>query len=404
MYVTGITQLVTSVDHLLSGLHLCGRAFSISDVDSGKLFEDLVAPDNCQLISKTRLEDSVSKYTTSEIEQQRIYRLGLVVATVMEHLPEGCHDVMSVVHVIPSHFTSQTVDKLLSRDGELTDHFTELVKVGLLSQSPSKDGRPRYCSSRFVRLVCQACWPDDGTHMLSVAEHFTDTIKRLNTKYHSCKSFEALTEFMCEYDNIVAVLRWLIEREDVYQYCSSFADMEYAVFLSDLLPQNIYEDLYESLSQQAEESNDVITRTNALCCSSYKCMKDARFENARVYAENAYELLHSSHVTELEKAFCVQCLGKAYWQDGNRKEKGLTLVKCSLDIYKSSYGLKNVKALYSNEEYGKLLTQKDHHQKARHIFNVSDLILTEMLDCHPTLIESYDCRRTIWDKLYLFSR
>lgn len=395
----GIDQLVAAVDHILYGIYLVGQSFSIPDVDSGKLFEDL-SSSKCSLISRNRMEDTISKFTTNEIEQQRLMKLFVIIGTIFEHMPRVCSTILKVAHVIPSYFTVGALKSIFSfEEGDTMKNLDMLVRGGLLVKT-----NDCYILPKVVKLVASTIWPDDGKTMELITQHYVNKVKELNAMYHSNESYKAMKETIGEYNNIVAVLKWLIEHEDTYEYCSSWADMDYAIFLCEYLPQNLYDDLYECLSQQAGDNDDIIVRTNALSCSSYRCMIAARYENARAYAENAYETVHAAQVSELDKAFCVQCLGKAYWHDEEKKQKGMALIKCSLDIYKAKYGLKHVKALYSNEEYGKVLTEVDSHQKARHIFNVSDLILSEMLECHPYLIQSYNCRRIIWDKLFLFSR
>ena len=395
----GVSLLTNAVDHILFGLKVCGQAFFITDVDTGSLFEQL-SSGRCDDMASARLDDIISKLTNNDMDAQHIIKMATLIRNVLDNMPELCMKLVSTMSNIPSDFDLSVVQSFVEAESDDIDvAIKELVKVGLFLEDNS-----RYCIPRLVRVVAETCWPDDGSMMVKISQYYIDKLKALIQQYHSSKSYEAVSDMHKDFDNITAILRWVVEREDTYDTCASFADMEYAIFLSETLPSNLYEDLYESLSQQAGENEDILTRTNALCCSSYKCMQDKNFENARAYAENAYETMHAAQMDENDKAFCILCLGKAYWHDEGRQEKGLTLVKCALDNYKSNGGLHSVKALYANEEYGKLLHAKDCYQKARHIFNVSDLMLTELLDCHPMLISGYDCRRQIWDKFFLFAR
>ena len=399
LHEDGKRALVDAADNILFGLFLSGKAFSIANVDAGKLFEDL-STSGSNGLNVMKLQDAIYNFTTNELEQDRLFKLAVLVRKVMEHLPSDVIELLTVVSKVPGDFDMSTAVALSPIDGEsMQDYMDELVNLELLLNT-----NDRYVLPFIVKLVLETCWPDNGENKTKVVSHFVDKLKSMTKQFNSVDCFSATEQSRSDYTNMVCLLRWLVEHEDTYEYCAEFANLDYAMFLCEFLPQSLYEDLYESLSQQAEDQDDVVTKTNAICCMAYRCLMDEKYSEGKSQAESAYDCLHAAQISEKDKAFCMLCLGKAYWADEETKVKGLALVKSALDIYKQYYTLKDPKAIFANEEYGRLLAEKNSHQTARHIFNLSDLVMKEIVDKHPLLIQSYDQRRAIWDKLFLFGR
>ena len=132
------------------------------------------------------------------------------------------------------------------------------------------------------------------------------------------------------------------------------------------------------------------------------------YDAAKQSAEKAYDILHSARDTShAERAFCLQCMARIAWHSSEErvdKERAMVWAKRALDIFKTTMGIHSVLTLYANELYGWMLMQRESYQTARHYYNVSDFMVTELLDKHPEMLDGYDCRRTIWDGLFLFQR
>ena len=400
LHQEGKQALVTCADHVLFGLYLCGKAFAIPNVDAGRLYEDVTSQEPAGL-SSIKLQDAIDQFTTNELEQDRLFKLGLLVRRVLEHLPAECLNALCVINKIPADFDLAAATELSRCDSEsLQEYLDELAGLGLLHV----DG-DRFKLPYVLKLVLHTCWPDNNENVIDVVKYFVGKLADWKTLYGSAECGRCVRQMRADYTNVAWVLRWLIEREDTYEYCACAADMDYAMLLADFLPKGLYEDLYESLSQQADEQDDVITKTNAIRCLAYKSLTDGQVARGKSHAESAYESMRAAQLAEKDKAFCMYCLGKAYWESGDdTRQQGFTLVKSALDIYRQHASLKSLKAIIVNEEYGRMLAVQESYQRARHVFNLSDLVMRDVADSHPLLLPSYDIRRAIWDAVLLFGR
>ena len=405
LHEKGRHLLAESVDHVFFGLTLCVKAFAIANVDTGRLFEDLTSS-QAEGVHVMRMQDTIYAYTPNELEQSQMLRVALLVSRVIEHLPAESVDALRILTRIPADFDDVTAAALVpALDSEsLQESLDLLMSLGMLTSDTREDGATRYTFPLLMRWVVDATWPDNGDGVFRVVKHYVTRLRDWAEAFGTRECATALAQMRRDYTNIVWTLRWLIEREDVHEYCTHLADLEYAMLLSDFLPLKLYEDLFESLGVQAEEVNDVITSINALCCLSYKSSREGEYDAALRHAEAASDVMEGAELGDIGKAFCCFCLGRAYFERVDKRSRAVALVRRSLDAYKQHLSLRHIKSLFVNEEYGRFLAATDHVQLARAVFNLSDLVMHDVIDAHPLLVRSFEVRRAIWDSQLLFAR
>ena len=402
LHEEGLELLMDVCAHNPYTIGLVSRAFTMDDVDSGKLFEELVESFSHPLLSQ--LEGSLQNLTSDEGELEILRRLVVCMLKVVDNIPLGHAELLQKA----SHFTTSFDANNLAGVAERTDvssvksSVSEMKEVGLVLGAPGD----RYYLSSLAKLVNQSKIDERGSDNLDYYKRTLEDLKMLCAMYHSSNCKEAVSSVGDNYDNFVHVFNKVIEREDTYEFCPGFANLEYALFLGELLPEEVYINFYESLAQESEDNNDIAKLCRSLCCLSHKLAVEESASAAKHAVDRAYDLVHinSDIVTDSERAFCLHCMGKIVWEDEKDRARALLLVKKSLDLYKSSAGARDWQTIHTNELYARMLTQKQSYQTARHFYNVSDIFVTEMANEHPLFIEGYDCRRVIWDSICLFQR
>lgn len=401
LHEEGIHQLVKAVDHILIGLMICGKAFSIEDVDSGKLFEDLTSGELADLLP-AKFDDALIEAADDKADQQKLTLLAACIRAVIGYFQPKVKDMLVKLSPVSS-FNLKSAADLSGLPTDQVEHAVEELVSCYLLMAVTKHGG-RFYIPKPVRLVLDTCWPDNGTHSQNYVAHFISVLKDLCAQYHSKDCREALDAVDAEFDNIIDSLCRVLEHEDALELCADFATPEFAMFLYEIIPRTLFEDLYDSLVDQAGEAAQWTTQMYALCGLAYMHTIEKELDLAKVCAERAYVVAQQHQLGSQHKAYCTLCLGKVYWHENDDRDKAVSLVKQALDVLKLSLGLRHVRTLYVNEFYGHILTSRGSFQSARHVYNLSDFVVRETLDCHPLLLDGYNCRRAIWDKLCLFAR
>ncbi len=372
-------------------------------VDSGKLFEEVTDMSSHDLLY--RVEEQLDDMTENDSDTPCLIQMANCLLKVLDNIPLTHTEALVSGSYFAGSFDAAMLAILIEggEESAVSEILIQLVAVGLLILIQGDS--PRYRLPALVRLVAQSKAAGDGEAAEQYCRHMVENLKLACANYLS-RQCESATKLVHDnYDNILQVLGRVVEREDAYDYCPTFPTLEFAFFLSEVLPADVYVNMYEQLAAQAADKGDVGKQCRALCCLVHMYDVEGDRQTARQVAEKAYDLVHnhSAVVEDTDKAFCLKCLGKVYWEDGDRL-KATSLVKTALDIYKIVMGSRHLQTLFTNELYAWMLTSRGNHQSARHFYNISDLFLKEQIDDHPLFVEGYDCRRAIWDSLSLFQR
>jgi tetratricopeptide (TPR) repeat protein len=402
LHEEGLELLLDVCAHNPDTIKLVSNAFTMDEVDSGKLFEELVESMDHPLLN--RLEVSLYNLTHDEGELEILRRLVVCVLKVVDNIPLGHAELLQKASHFKSSFDCKSLATLADRRdiSSVESSLNEMKDIGLILGGPDC----RYYLTSLVKLVNQSKIDERGSDNLDYYKRTLEDIKILCAMYHSKNCKDAMNTFRDNFDNFVYVFNKVIEREDTYDFCPSFASLEYALFLGELMPEEVYINFYESLAQESEDNNDIAKQCRSLCCLSHKLAMEESASAAKHAVDRAYDLVHTNGdaVSDTERAFCLRCMGKIVWEDEEDRGRALLLVKKSLDLYKAASGARDLQTIHTNELYARMLTQKESYQTARHFYNISDLFVTEMVNEHPLLIEGYNCRRIIWDSLCLFQR
>ena len=381
-------------------LRLLSKAFFVDEVDAGKLFEELVECREHALLD--RVENSLDAFAYDESERDTLRRLACCLLIILDNIPLEYAELLQKASHSPASFDVKTVAVLAERKdlSSVKESLDELVKSGFVIAAQDN----RYYLPSLIRLVNQCKLSDNGAETMEYCKYTLENVKLLCAKYHSKQCEQAVNDFREDFDRYVDVFGKVIQREDAYEMCPSFASLEYALFLGELLPEETYLNFYESFAQEAENRDDLLKECRALCCLSHRLAGEESISAAKHAVDRAYELVHERPDTASERAFCLRCMGQIVWQEADDRNRALVIVKKSLDLYKEAHGSRDLQTIHTNELYAEMLTRKERYQTARHFYNISDLFVGETMNAHPLLIEGYDCRRIIWDGLCLFQR
>ena len=399
LHTDGRQGLAEHTDHVPWAIHFVCSTFKMEDMDTGALAEALLAP---EMSYHAGIEDAINKLTDDETEQQTLLKVTSCLNRVLSNIPENYSDLLNRVSCFAASFDSASAAKLSPGEPEEVPKILDALCVTGLVYKLSNG---RYILPAVVKLTVLAKISDNGLSHSKYTEQMVEALKTTCSRYHSRESREAIADFEHNVDNYADVLWRVMDAEDTYDVCGSFCSLEYAIFLSKNIFDDIYVMLYDTMEQQASDKGDTRRQSLALCCLAYHHVTNGHVEKAKLAVEKAYGIIHDQETLhELDKAFCLYVMGLVHWENPDVQNKALMLVKKALDIFKLSQGVRSLRTLYVNETYGWMLTQKESHQTARHFYNISDFVVRETLAEHPVLIPGFDCRRAIWDRLCLFAR
>jgi len=383
LHADGVELLTSACEHLPLALRVACSALRSDrgDIDAGRLFERLTTIDGRRSAAS---DATVGRFVAEdELDQRRLRALVDCILTTIDALScaISARGLMAkTACFVGSGFDVDEATTVLDGIAASCVQSTldQLVQLGVVTRLPTTP--PRYRWRSFVRVMASSTLSAveaaecDAVCRRAVIDRLTAAADRYHESADGC--YSALQAVDDEFDNAVDALWQTLDREDAYDDLATLARLDVGVFLSEVLPDDVFVAVYESVDREATErgANDgasVGMRSRALSCLSYRHIAAGRKADALSCAERAVQLACAADGDGETTVSALYVLSRSQKSGGERR-RAMSTVRQAFDACKTtalivpSVELTNVIAVYAVEWYASMLTQSDNYQTARH--------------------------------------